>query len=115
MITFDRVIGLVGVQASELEHWIAERWVLPEASGEGWHFTELDVARVRLILELRHELRIDEDALPVILSLLDQVYGLRRQLRSLCDALATQPWEVRSAILTELARRRDTGGSPDRD
>ena len=39
-----------------------------------------------------------EDALPLVLGLLDQVYDLRRQLRRMCDALAAQPDEVQNAI-----------------
>ncbi len=34
----------------------------------------------------------------LVLGLLDQVYGLRRQLRRLCDALASQPPEVQATI-----------------
>jgi hypothetical protein len=38
----------------------------------------------------------------MVLGLLDQVYGLRRQLRRLCDALAAQPPEVRATIKRAL-------------
>jgi hypothetical protein len=34
--------------------------------------------------------------------LLDQVYGLRRQLRRLCDALVAQPAEIQEAIRQAL-------------
>ena len=71
-----------GLQEAELERWIGERWVRPEPASEGYVFREVDVARVRLIVELRHDLAIDEDALPVVLQLLDQVYALRRRLRA---------------------------------
>ena len=65
-------------------------------------FREVDIARVELILEIRHEFAIDDEAVPVVLDLLDQVYGLRRQLRRLCDALESQPDEVREAIRRAL-------------
>ena len=44
------------------------------------------MARVRLILELRDEFDVNEAALPVVLGLLDQLYDLRRRLRSAMNA-----------------------------
>ena len=80
-----------GLDRQELARWVENRWVLPEQRGGAWLFHEVDVARVELIREIRHEFAIDDEAVPVVLGLLDQVYGLRRQLRRLCDALASQP------------------------
>jgi chaperone modulatory protein CbpM len=99
MISFEAVIRLVGgLNEVELRHWIAERWVRPESGAEGYVFAEVDVARVQLIHELRYELAIDEEAMPVVLQLLDQVYTLRRRLRVTLDAIDAQPDEIRAAI-----------------
>lgn len=99
MIAFEELLGrLGGLDRHELARWVENRWVLPEQSGDTWIFHEVDVARVELILEIRHEYAIDDEALPLVLGLLDQVYGLRRQLRRLCDALDRQPPEVRQSI-----------------
>jgi chaperone modulatory protein CbpM len=93
---------LVGLDRRELVRWVENRWVLPECHGETWLFHEVDIARVELILEIRHEFAIDDEALPMVLGLLDQVYGLRRQLRRLCEALAAQPPEVQATIKRAL-------------
>jgi chaperone modulatory protein CbpM len=103
MIAFDELlIRLEELDRSELARWIENRWVLPERRNETWVFRELDVARVELILEIRREFAIDEEALPLVLGLLDQVYNLRRQLRRMCDALAAQPPEVQAGIRRAL-------------
>ncbi|HXZ03098.1 MAG TPA: chaperone modulator CbpM [Stellaceae bacterium] len=103
MMSFDAVIRLMGdLGDDELRHWIAESWVRPESRAEGYVFHEVDVARVRLIRELRYDLAIDEGALPVVLHLLDQVYALRRRLRQLGEAIGTQPEEVRAALMGKL-------------
>jgi chaperone modulatory protein CbpM len=103
MMSFDAVIRVVvGLNEAELRHWIAERWVRPESGAAGYLFAEVDVARVQLIHELRHELAIDEEAMPVVLQLLDQVYALRRRLRITLDAIDTQPAEIRAAIRARL-------------
>ena len=104
MMTFDAVLRLVGtIDAVELEHWIEERWVLPERGTAGYFFREVDVARVHLIAELRRDLAIDEEAMPLVLNLLDQVYRLHGQLRALAAAVEAQPAEVRDAVLARLA------------
>src|SRR5215467_124659 len=86
----------------ELTRWVENRWVLPERRGRTWIFHEIDVARVELIIEVRREFAIDDEALSLILGLLDQVYDLRRQLGRLCDALATQPPEIQAAVKRAL-------------
>ncbi len=103
----DELLGRVrGLDRRELVRWVENRWVLPEQRGDTWLFHEVDVARVELIQEIRHEFAIDDEAVPIVLGLLDQVYGLRRQLRRLCDALASQPQEVQEAIKRALPPSR---------
>ncbi len=103
MMSFDAVIRLIGgLGDEELRRWIAERWVRPESGAEGYVFQEVDVARVQLIYELRHDLAIDEEALPVVLRLLDQVYALRRRLKLLHEAIETQPEAVRRGLSARL-------------
>ena len=58
----------------------------------------MDVARIRLVCELRGDLDVPEEAVPLVLSLLDQVHGLRREMRSLAKAVDAQPENVRAAI-----------------
>ncbi len=103
MIDFDALLREIeGLDAEELRRWIEERWVRAERGDHGFLFHEVDVARVRLIRELRQELAIGEDAMPVILHLLDQVYTLRRRLRRLCEAIDAQPHESRDAVLAYI-------------
>jgi chaperone modulatory protein CbpM len=103
MIAFEELLHrLRGLGRRELTRWIENRWVLPEPRGQTWIFHDVDIARVELILEIRREFAVDEEALPVVLGLLDQVYDLRRQLRRMCDALAAQPHEVQEAVRRAL-------------
>ena len=77
----------LGLDVAEVERWIALDWMRPDGAPGQWQFTAIDVARLRLIQELRHDLRLEEDALPVVLRLMDQLYDARRQLRRLRDAV----------------------------
>ena len=66
-------------------------------------FQDIDVARVRLILELRRDLAMDDETLPVVLSLMDQLYRERARLRRLCDALnRTAPPDIVERLLSTL-------------
>jgi chaperone modulatory protein CbpM len=104
MLGIDALVArFSGLDRIELMRWVENRWVLPERQGGSWVFHEVDIARVELIFEIRREWALDEEAMPLVLGLLDQVYELRRQLRRLCDALETQPAEIRDAIKRSLA------------
>src|SRR5947208_13677800 len=103
MIAFDELMRrFAELNAAELSRWVENRWVVPETAteecGGRWVFDEVDVARVELILDIRREFAVDDEALSLVLSLLDQVYSLRRRMRRLCDALEQQPPEIRDAI-----------------
>jgi chaperone modulatory protein CbpM len=103
MIAFDEILARFrGLDRVELTHWVENRWVLPECHGERWVFRDVDIARVELILDIRRDFAVDDEAMPVVLGLLDQVYSLRRQMRRLCDAVAVQPPEVQDAIRRAL-------------
>lgn len=88
------------LDADALQRWIDLGWVLPEQDADSVRFDRLDIARVRLICELHYELRIEEDSMSVVLSLLDQLYAVRRSLRTLLSAVDAQPEDVRTRIAT---------------
>ena len=109
MMRFDAVCALFAdLGSAELRGWIERRWVRPEGTTvETWVFHDIDLARVRLIYDLRRELDTPEETIPLVLSLLDQVYELRCTLKTMTEALATQPEEVRDAVRAALRSRRE--------
>jgi chaperone modulatory protein CbpM len=96
------VAMFTGLNEPELLAWADRGWVRPVEAASGLEFDEIDVARVRLIYDLRTSLHIDEETIPVILSLLDEVHDLRTELRAVLRAVETQPEAVRRAILTAM-------------
>ena len=109
MTDIQAVAVSVGVEVTEIHGWIEAGWLLPSSTEGGWRFAPADVARLRLIVELRRDLLIGDEALPVILALLDQIYGLRRDLKALARAVGEQPEATRTAI-AEAVKRRPPGG-----
>lgn len=107
MIGEDDLLDLVaGLSPEELLVWVERGWVAPLRRDSRFFYREIDVARVRLIVDIRRDLHIDEDAMPMLLSLIDQVYGLRRELRLLAEAVGAQPDDVRRDIAAHLDRLR---------
>jgi chaperone modulatory protein CbpM len=86
----------------ELTTWVERGWVIPDAAGSSFEFREIDVARVRLIHDLRRGMDVGEDAIPLVLSLLDQVYELRSRLKTVLHALETQSHDVQRAVVAAM-------------
>jgi len=116
MKTLSEVVLAVGrADRVEITRWVERGWVAPEGRrGAEPAFSDLDVARLCLICDLRYDLAVEEETMPLVLSLLDQVYTLRRQLAALTGAVQQQPDDVRRAILDQLVRRRQPSGGEHR-
>jgi len=92
MITVEVLLTQVpDLPLHDLERWISNDWVRPDGPVGAYVFRDIDVARVRLIQELRDKLEINEAALPVVLLLLDQLYDLRRRMRELRSSADPTP------------------------
>lgn len=112
MMTLEVVVAqMPGLQHQELEHWIAQEWVRPQRLAGQYGFQAVDVARVRLIRELRHEMQVNEEALPIVLSLLDQLYDLRRRVRELGAAVGQAvPENLRRDVADTLVLQPPSAG-----
>jgi len=108
MIALETVAGrFPEVAVDELSLWVERRWVRAERdSGGAWRLTEMDIARVRLLVELRVTLDVPEDLIPTVLSLIDQLYDARRTVRALLAGLDVQPAEIRDAVLASAAQNQ---------
>ncbi len=96
------LVEIEGVSERELRVWIESGWVRPARGEADYTFTELDVARVGLVADLRLRMGINDEAMPVVLDLMDQMYGLRRELRRVLGVIDAQPEPERSRILEAL-------------
>ena len=86
MISEREFLERADLDRGTLEVWIREEWLLPSSAAAERAFTEMDVARARLIHDLSHNMGVNDEGLGVILHLIDQMHGLRR---ALAEALAS--------------------------
>ena len=106
MREYEVVRTVNGLRRAELRRWVAAGWVTPQRRDGELRFRQIDVARLHMIVQIRRDMRVAEDSMSLVLSLVDQVYGLRNELRRLGEAVEAQPEPVRRAI-TEHRRRRE--------
>ena len=87
MINMAAVLArLPALDERRLQLWIEQHWVRPVQSSGQPVFAEIDMARLHLILDLE-TLDVGEAAMPVVLSLLDQLHETRRLIHRVVDAL----------------------------
>jgi len=98
----DLVERIAALQRGDLEAWIGEGLVSPQQEAGALLFSDMECARIRLICTLHYELEIDGETLPVVLSLIDQLYDTRQRLLSLTAAVAAQDKAVQAAILAAI-------------
>ncbi|TVR84334.1 MAG: hypothetical protein EA405_01895 [Rhodospirillales bacterium] len=108
MTSFDDIVRIYRVERVDLTAWIERRWVRPAHTPEGFVFDDVDEARIALIRELRQDLLVDDEALAMVLNLLDQLYAARQMLRTVEDAIEACPEPVRREIRARLTRSHDT-------
>lgn len=86
-----------------LETWVTARLVQPVQSAHGNLYRDVDLARLALLCELDEGFALDDEALTLVMSLLDQVHELRAEMHSLMQALAQEPEEVRLRLRILIA------------
>lgn len=106
MITVTAVLARIpGLDAATLDLFVEQDWVRPARHGGDVVFAEIDVARLQLIQDLRGPLDMGDAAIPVVLSLLDQLHATRRQMQRLRDALEqASPRATAHDVLRQLIR-----------
>lgn len=107
--TLNETLAAVGALSPEaLQRHIDSGVVAPVQSAQGPLFRELDIARLHLVADLAEGYDLDEEALALVLSLIDQLHGLRGDMRAILDAVAREPVETRVRLKTAIREVRVT-------
>jgi chaperone modulatory protein CbpM len=73
------------LEADVLTVWLEADWLIPDRKASRLEFSDADVARAHLILDLK-DMGVNDESMTIVLDLIDQVHGLRRRLRSFLQA-----------------------------
>ena len=69
-------------ESGAVEAGVAAGWLLPQEFETNW-LSEIDLARAQLIRDLKSTFGVDDEGVPLILDLIDQLHGVRRAMREL--------------------------------
>jgi len=94
----DAIAATAGLTRDRLIAFVAAEVVIPLHTDAGPVFRHMDIARLRLLCELSEDLDLDDAALAVVMSLIDQLHDARATLRSIARALAREPADLRARI-----------------
>lgn len=100
------VARVEGLTVTRLRAFVAAECVAPDEREGRLVFREEDIARVRLLSELAEDFDLDPEASALVVSLVDQIHGLRVALRQLGEAIGAEPDTVRGRVRARLAARR---------
>lgn len=111
LYSFTETVTVVArLSETQLSAFVEAELVRPLESERGQMFRQMDIARLELLCDLAEGYGLDEDALGVIMSLVDQLHGVRAELRAvlaaldeadpeLCERVARRLREARSAAI----------------
>lgn len=88
---------------ARLTTYVKHEFLFPTQSEAGPVYTLADLARIELICDLTEQFDLKDDAMGVVLSLIDQLHGVRGELHRVMGAIEAQPQEVQARILDVLA------------
>jgi len=88
----------VPIDRATVERYIAHEWLRPVAHKAGWYFEEIDIARIELVYHLTQDIQVNDHGMDVVLSLLDQLYGIRAHAQKLNQAITQQSPQVQAEI-----------------
>lgn len=78
--------------------------VSPLRGETGLVFRDIDLARMELLCDLSEHFSLDDDALGVVMAIIDELHATHRDLRVILDAVGAESAETRARIGAALAR-----------
>lgn len=79
-LKIDEVCRFCGLDQEHIQYFIHQEWITP-FDQESLIFDDEDLARIGLIHELQDELGVNDEAVPIILNLIDQLNFLRSEMK----------------------------------
>ncbi|SMY09113.1 chaperone modulator CbpM [Flavimaricola marinus] len=99
----DQVVTIVTrLTRTELVRFVEGEFVKPKRGAGGYEFRRIDIARLELLCDLSQDLDLDETAIGIVISLIDQLHAARQDLTAMARAIEILPPELRDSVLEAL-------------
>jgi chaperone modulatory protein CbpM len=89
---------------ARLTRFVHAEMIRPADAGGRMVYRQVDIARIELLCDLSDDFELDDEALGIVMDLVDQLHSTRRDLVVLMQALAEETDEVRARVLRRIQR-----------
>lgn len=101
---FDEVIDqIASLTRDRLQLFEQLQIIVPVQTPDGPRYQALDIRRITLLCELTDDFEVNEDALVIITSLLDQLHGANARLDRILNAVSAEPSETKQRLAEIIA------------
>lgn len=99
----EETLATVGrLDRARLTRFVKAEIIRPVDEGGHWVYRQVDVARIELLCDLCDDFEMNDDALEIVMHLVDQLHGTRGDLMSLMRALGEEAEPVRTRVIARL-------------
>ncbi|MFC4215371.1 chaperone modulator CbpM [Pseudophaeobacter arcticus] len=96
------VVTVTRLTRVQLARFIEGDFIKPQRHTDGYVFRPIDIARLELLCDLSQDLDLEETALGIVISLIDQLHAARQDLAAMAQVIDALPVDLRSQIDTTL-------------
>ena len=105
------IAAVASLTRTQLLSFVEAQIIVPLHTQNGVVFRQVDLVRMELLCELTEHFNLNDDALSIIISLIDQLHGTRGELECILQAIKEEPADVRKrlghALLNIQSPRKD--------
>ncbi len=102
----EEVVATVhGLTHTRLTALIEAEVITPVTGERGPVYRQVDIARLQLVRDLSDQFEMTDDALGVVMRLIDQLHDVRSDLRTLMRAISDEPLDVRDRLGRAIQER----------
>ena len=98
------IVRVTRLTRSQLTLFVNAALVKPQRDTSGYFFRQIDIARLELLCDLTVDLDLDETALGIVISLLDQLHAARQDLATIARVMEILPTDLQASITLALKR-----------
>jgi len=92
------IAAIASLTRTQLVSFIEAEIIVPLHTDNGIVFRQVDLVRMELLCELTEHFSLNDDALSIIISLIDKLHSTRGELDSLLLAIKDEPGDVRARL-----------------
>ena len=109
----DTVAAIAWLTHSRLDMLVSAALVAPLQTDAGRLYRPVDLARLALLCDLAEQFDLTEDALAIVMSLVDALHTARFNLHCVAAALAAEPAKVQERVAKRfLSKTRNDPAHP---